>query len=274
MPRSRATVLATAIALALCPVATARSQSQATADREAIKLFLRTAKVIKARDIGRGVTRPLRLTLTDGTLTHDASFTSIDERKTVATFDRGGGEVNFVDSYHYNVAAYELAVLLGLGEMVPVTVEREWNGRRGSLAWWVETQFDEGERLKRKLRAPDVEDWNRQMYRVRVFSQLVYDTDRNLGNMLVTPDWKVVMIDFTRAFRLWREIKAPGDLVRCDRRLLERLRTLTHAEVAAATAPHLSRPEIDALIARRDLIVRHFETLVAQRGEAAVLYED
>lgn len=246
--------------------------SQPALTREATEQFLLTARIVKAREIGRGVTRPIRLTLTDGTLTHDAAFTSIDERKTVATFERGGMELNFVDSYHYNIAAYQLADLLGLGGMIPVTVEREWNGRRGSLSWWVETQLDEGERLKRKIRAPDVEEWNRQMYRGRVFSQLVYDTDRNLGNVLITPDWKVVMIDFTRAFRLWRQIKNPGDLARCDRRLLERLRALTYDQVAQATRPHLGRLEIEALLVRRDLIVQHFERLIAEKGEAAVLY--
>lgn len=249
-----------------------RAPSQTAFSREEIKQFLLTAKVVRAREIGRGVTRPLRLTLSDGTLTHDASFTSVDERKVVATFDRGGAEMNLVDSHRYNIAAYELAELLGLGEMIPVTVERAWGGKRGSFTWWVDAQFDEGERLKRKIQAPDAEEWNRQMYRVRVFSQLVYDTDRNLGNMLVTPDWKVVMIDFTRAFRLWKEIKHPGDLARCDRRLLERLRTLSYEEVAKETRPHLSRSEIEALLVRRDLIVRHFEKLVAEKGEAAVLY--
>jgi len=36
---------------------------------------------------------------------------------------------------------------------------------------------------------------------MRVFSQLVYDTDRNLGNVLISEDWHLWMIDFTRAFR-------------------------------------------------------------------------
>ena len=39
-----------------------------------------------------------------------------------------GTELNFVDSYKYNIAAYQLAELLGLDDMVPVYVERKWKG--------------------------------------------------------------------------------------------------------------------------------------------------
>lgn len=34
----------------------------------------------------------------------------------------------------------------------------------------------------------------------------------------------------------------------------------------------LTGPEIDAVIARRDIIVLHFRKLIAERGEKAVLY--
>ena len=34
-------------------------------------------------------------------------------------------------------AAFGLAELLGLDDMMPVTVERRWNGKRGALSWWL-----------------------------------------------------------------------------------------------------------------------------------------
>jgi hypothetical protein len=42
--------------------------------------------------------------------------------------------------------------------------------------------------------------------------------------------------------------------------------------VEAAVGEHLTRQEIDAVMARRDLIVAHFERLIAERGETRVLY--
>ena len=160
---------------------------------EQIRTFLKDAKVIRSGNTSKGVTAPKKLTLSDGNITHDAVFQAIDDHQTVANLGGGGRqastELNFVDSYRYNIAAYELAVLLGLGHMMPVYVERRWNGQVGSISWFVPTLMDESERLKKKVEPPNPTDWNNQMYRMRVFSSLVRDTDRNLTNVLITHQW-------------------------------------------------------------------------------------
>lgn len=236
------------------------------------KEFLLNAKVVGSKQLGKGITHPWRLTLSNGTLTHDAAFQPVDERKPYMRFDDGRTEINFVDSYHYDIAAYELARLLGLNEMIPVTVERKWNGQSGALSWWVDWKWDEVMRTKEGLHPPDPEAWNRQMYRIRVFDQLVFDTDPNLTNVLITADWKIWRIDFTRAFRLFKVPLSPKDLVMCDRQLLEKLKQLDADEVLEKTQPHLTKSEVKALMARRDKIVQYFDKLVAQKGESAVLY--
>ena len=50
------------------------------------------------------------------------------------------------------------------------------------------------------------------MYKIRVFDQLVYDTDPNLTNVLIGEDWKIWRIDFSRAFRLDKNLKKPEGL--------------------------------------------------------------
>jgi hypothetical protein len=242
-----------------------------TLTREETATFLKTAKVVRSKEVGKGITSPWRLTLTDGHLTHDAAFQSVDEHKASMEFGRGGRELNFVDSWRYNVAAFQLSELLGIGDMMPVTVERKWQGKSGALVWWVDKLMDEDERFKKGIQAPDPEAWNQQMHRLRVFTQLVDDTDRNLGNVIITPDWKLVMIDFTRAFRLWSRIKEQ-EITRCDRRLLEALQALTLDAVTTATKGYLTTSEAKALMSRRDLIVAHVQKLVALKGEGAVLY--
>lgn len=246
--------------------------SETLTDEEMAK-FLREAKVIRSIQAGKGVTRPYRLTLTDGNLTHDASFQPIDEYKPTKVFDDGKSEMNFRDSYKYNIAAYELAKMLGLGDMMPVTVERKWKGKTGSLSWWLPVKMDEEKRLSRRIQPPDPDRWHRQMHKVAVFSQLVYDTDRNLGNILISEDWHIWMIDFSRAFRLYTTLSNPRQLVACDRQLLERLRKLDAGELKARTGDWLTVPEIEGVLARRDKIVKHFEALIAQKGERAVLYD-
>jgi hypothetical protein len=267
--------LAAASALVLLWAAAAQPRVTAetpTLSREQIRQFLLTAKVIKHKDLGKGVTRPLRLTLTDGVLTHDAVFSAVQETMPIFRYKDGRVELDFVDSYAYNIAAYFMADLIGLADMMPVTVEREYDHHKGSLVWWVDDAMDEGDRRKQKLLAPDREAWDRQMYRMRLFAHLVGDTDRNTGNILIGPDWKIWMIDFTRAFRRTRTLQAPADLQKCDRQLLAKLRELTPETVAAATKPYIGGAEVDALIARRDAIVALFENLIRERGEERVLY--
>jgi hypothetical protein len=221
--RWRSLILAT-VACLICARFFGASD-EPTLTKEQIEHFLLTAKVVKSEHAKKGITDTLRLTLSDGTVTHDASFQSIDVHKPTMQLARGT-ELNFVDSYKYNIAAYQLAELLGLDDMVPVYVERNWKGDTGSLSWWLPVKMDEVERHKQNLTAPDADAWNNQMYKVRVLDQLVYDYDPNLTNVLIGENWKIWRIDFTRAFRLSKDLRDPKDLVRCDRQLFEKLKTL------------------------------------------------
>ena len=149
------------------------------------------------------------MTLTDGTLTHDAIFQNVNENKPVERFATGRVELDFRDSWHFNIAAFELARLVGLDDMVPPCVERAIQGERGSLCWWVTWKWDEQMRVEEKLRPPDPVRWQQQWDVMRVFRELVQDTDRNQTNMLITEDWKVWMVDFSA--------RVP-DLAQADRR--------------------------------------------------------
>lgn len=248
------------------------SPSYSDLTKEQIKNFLLTANVIKSKQSSKGITHPWRLTLSDGTLTHDASFQTIDEHKPMHELASGRMEMNFVDSYKYNIAGYILAEMLGLGDMVPVYVERKWHGNTGSLSWWLPVKMDDQERVKQKIVPPDPEAWNKQMYRVRVFDQLIYDTDANLTNVLIGEGWEIWRIDFTRAFRAFKELQRPEDLQHCNRQLLEKLKALDRVQFAAATKHYLTKGEVEAVMTRRDKIVEHFRRLIAEKGEGEVLY--
>jgi len=237
--------------------------------------FLQHAKVTASQPEKKGKSNASRLTLSDGKLTHDASFEPIDEEKAQGPGPQGGIELNFRDYWGYDVAGYRIAKLLGMDDMVPVYAERKWNGTTGAISWRIpEVQFDEADRHSRKTAVPTsvLDGWNKQMYKLRVLTQLYYDMDDNLTNVLITKDWKIWRIDFTRAFRLQHDLKNAKDLVQCDREVLTKLRQLSYDQVLDATKPYLSKNEVKALIARRDKMVAHFDELVAQKGESAVLY--
>ncbi len=227
--------------------------------------FLLNAKVIRTKAAGKGITGSLRATLTDGVLTHDAHIQIIDEAKREFRTDQGT-EFNFRDSWNFNLAAYKIDRLIGLN-LVPVTVERRWRSALGSFTWWVDdVQMDEGERLKKKLNSPYPQEWNEEMQLVRLFDQLIYNIDRNLGNLVITNDWTIWAIDHTRAFRTHATLKTPGNIARCDRKVLEGLKALDKATLRKATGEYLQTFEIDSLLKRRDLIV----AMIEQKGPAGV----
>lgn len=287
-PRSRRARFAVALgawwALAGVPATFAQAPATPTVatvagpalDVDAQLEFLRTAKVVASRPIGKGVTGAQRVTLSDGTRTHDAAFQSVAKEsigKRVPANLRRPGEIRFVDHYRYNIAAWRLAQLLGLDHMMPPTVERAI-GPRGALSWWVDdVLMDEEERQKTDASPPGgAIELSRQFLRMSLFAELVSDTDRNKGNIVFTKTWRLIMLDFTRAFRLSPQLRAPAALGACDRRVLARLRALTAAALEDAVGPHLTSGEFAAVMLRRDLLVAHFDQLIAERGEAVVLY--
>lgn len=239
---------------------------------EARETFLAKADVVAAKRIGKGVTNPWKLTLREGEFVQDAAFQDVDAQKDEVRFRSGRSERDFRDYYGYNIVAYRLARLLGYDELVPVSVERVWKGRRGALTWWVDKKWDEDERVKAGVTPPDVPAWERQLYLARAFTALVADSDRNLGNQLVTADFHLWLIDFTRAFRHTMEIKTPSLLRRIDRRFYNRLKALREEDVDAALAPWLDGLGRKALLARRDAMVEHFAALADQRGEQSVVF--
>jgi hypothetical protein len=238
-----------------------------TLSAEEQEQFLKSAKVLRTRAAGKGVTGTLRATLTTGAITHDASIQSVDIQMTEFRSNRGT-ELNFKDSWRFNVAAYRLNKILQLGQ-VPVSIERNYNGKPAAFTWWVDdVLMDEGERLKTKTESPNALAWNEQMWHVRLFDQLIQNVDRNLGNLIIDKNWLVWMIDHSRAFRLSNDLKSPKNLTRIERGALDRLKALSLETMNAAVGDYLTSFEKRALLQRRDDIVALFE-----KGGASMIYE-
>ena len=249
----------------LLGVSSAAAQQSLTPEDQ--EVFLKTAKVVRTRDAGKGVTGTQRVTLSDGTLTHDASVQTVDISMNEFRSNRGT-ELNFKDSWRYNIAAYRLNRVVQLGR-IPVSVERTHRGKPGSFTWWVDdVLMDEGQRLKTKAASPDAAAWNEQMWHVRLFDQLIQNVDRNLGNLLIDKQWGVWMIDHSRAFRLSNKLSSPKNLTRIERGALERLRALDDEQLSAAVGNYLTGYEKRAILQRRDEIVALFD-----KGGPSMIYE-
>jgi hypothetical protein len=237
-----------------------------------METFLLKARIVDTRDAGAGVTGSQRVKLTDGKITHDAHVQTVDIAKPV--FEAGQHtELNFKDTYRFNIAAYRLARLLGI-DTVPMSVERNVNGKTAAVTWWVDdVQMDEKGRLGKKTMGPNPLRTSNQLQLMHIWDELIQNRDRNQGNILWTSDWTLWLIDHTRAFRLGKELLKPNDITRCDRRLLARLKALTDESIEKAVGDALMKGEREAVLGRRDLIVKIIEDRAARLGEAVVLFD-
>jgi hypothetical protein len=230
--------------------------------------FLRRADVTAVRAIGRGVTKPRRLSLQLDGVRHDAAWKVIDDVKTgVTTLSRGEREIGFEDTYRAECAAYELDKLLDLG-MVPATVDRVISGERGAATLWIENVITEEERRNRKLVPNDAEPWSRQIFKMRMFDNLIYNTDRNLGNSLITEDWRLILIDHSRAFRRNNSLRTPDELARFSRSLLDAMARLDEPMLKERLGQYITVFQIQAILQRRDRLLELAKKVAAERGEA------
>ncbi len=236
-----------------------------------IEDFLRTARIGSLRHTDKGVTLPRWATLDDGRRKHNAFIQTVDVKKT-SFQSRRGPELNFRDFWGYNVAAYEIAKLLELN-MVPPYVARKVGGSSASLSWSLNVMVDEADRVRKKMYPPDPDTWNEEVAVSHIFHQLVYNVDENRTNIQITPEWRIWLIDFTRAFRPHDTLRDPRELTRCDRKLLAKLRALDEPTLQARVRDYLTKTEIRALLARRDRIVEFFDAEIASKGEKAVLFD-
>jgi hypothetical protein len=242
---------------------------------EAGETFLRTAEIVKLEEYEtKGITNPLRATLTDGDLTLRAVFKDVDNLDVRWKTADGRIFFNVTDCYTNEIASYELDKLLELG-MVPPTVERRIGRDVGSLQFWVEGAMTEWDRKRvAKLSPPDMEAWNDQISTIKLYLQLIWDTDfNNMSNVMVdTNYWKIWKIDASRAFHNRAELRNEDSITRFSKRFLAALEYLDRDVLDEKLGPWLSRRQIKALWQRRDRILELAEERVAEFGES-VLYD-
>jgi hypothetical protein len=241
------------------------------ASDEELLEFLREAKVVDVKDIGEGITRPRRLTLERNGVHARAIFRNVRTESQVAQMSGGQREFLFRDFYGFEPAAYRLGLLLGF-DNIPPAVLRRLDGKPGSVQVWIEKATTETGRREAKNAIADPLDWGRQIQMMMIWDALVGNTDRNLGNYLITPSGQVWMIDHTRSFRRGADLRGTQKIGRCERGVLEKLRTVADAEIVASVSDGLRPPEISSLLERRRKLVDLIEGLIRERGEASVLF--
>ena len=268
------TRLVTVMAAIVAAASTLGAQTPETAGYQGtqLEIFLREAKITAMAETETGITRPSKSTLETSELTHPALFKTVDILKRGTTrFPDGSTEFNFQDSWKFEVAAYELDKMIGL-DMIPATVERRYKGDRGSMQWWIDDARSELDRANDRIPYPDPSAWAKMLYNMRLFDALIYNVDRNATNILISPDWRICLIDHSRSFRDNKELRAPEGLTRFSRSLLDGIRRLDQDMLKERLNDYLTPFQIRGILARRDLILEHAAKFVAERGEDVALY--
>jgi hypothetical protein len=219
-----------------------------------IEDHLRTAAVTSVEDIGIGVTRPRRASLSPAEPVASLAW------KVLPPGRRGG----YFESYKSEIAAYELDKLLGL-RMVPPAVERQIDGETGAAVMWLE-----GLQSVKELggKVPSAPAWGAAIRKMTMFDNLIANADRNAGNILIGQPGELILIDHSRAFITDTKVKT---FERVDAALWDRMKGLTRDDLSRVLDPWLESDAIDAIIARRNRMAEMVDRLVAKKGRAQVI---
>ncbi|OQB58201.1 MAG: hypothetical protein BWX98_00842 [Candidatus Aminicenantes bacterium ADurb.Bin147] len=153
-------------------------------------------------------------------------------------------------------------------------VEREIEGTRGSLQWYLENCRSLRDRERLREEPPVRTDFLDELADVQVFEFLAADECGDKDDTLVHVDsWKICRVDFSEAFRPGTELPASCVFHRCSRSLFHRLESLTLAALTSRLGAFLQPDEIAALFIRSRRVAGIIRGLIREQGEAAVLFE-
>ena len=214
-----------------------------------IEAFLLSAEVIAMERMEKAGDSLQKVTLEQGDRRLTAVFNTVDEAPRVLD-GRWTRRAERADRFSHEIAAYRLDRLIGL-DMIPVTVDRTIDGRRGALRLWLEGSFSEGQRRAEQLAVRGVCSLDPQYQMMSVFDVLIYNTDHELGSLRYDRDGQLWMVDHSQAFGLTRDVNLMlrnSDLKPAPQ-LADALAEVT-IENVASLSPYLHRRQIDALVER------------------------
>ncbi|MGQ9801842.1 MAG: hypothetical protein ACUVRL_09295 [Candidatus Saccharicenans sp.] len=245
------------------------------AERPKWEAFLLEAQVVKEEQLTgpEAVTSPWKLTLEKDGVTRNALWKNPE-----------GQMKGFIEGWKYEIAAYLLSNYLELN-MVPPTVERRFHNNRGSCQIWVDYEITLKQKTEKNIKTPPIKlmHWNRAVYLQRAFDNLIANEDRHMNNILITKDWRMILIDHSRSFRTGKKFiqnliytekhpEGPKLMSELPRAFVEKIKGLNFELIKSIVGEYLTYAEIEAILARKELILKAIDKLIQEKGEDKVLY--
>jgi hypothetical protein len=275
MRRFILTALVLTILGSLIPISAQFTRNE-LAERSQWEDFLKSAKIIHAEQPwsrAEAVTSPWLLTLEKDGVTKKAIWKNVSGRLK-----------GFSENWRWEVAAYRLDKYLGLN-MVPPTVEKRFQGERGSCQLFIEDCQSLKKIYKENTPIPIYRStgWQRALYLRRAFDNLIANDDRHQNQYLVTKDFRIILIDHSRTFgtskKYTRDLiydedyrEGPRCMEQLPLHLVTKLKKLDSAELHTIAGDYLKDREIEAVLIRKDLILEWLRDRCEKLGENAVYY--
>ncbi|NIM62696.1 MAG: hypothetical protein GTO30_13955, partial [Acidobacteria bacterium] len=120
-------------------------------------------------------------------------------------------------------------------------------------------------------------------YLQRAFDNLIANEDRHSKNILLTEDWRMILIDHSRSFRFSKRHQTkliftdkhregPKPMKRLPKEFVEKVKALDLETLNGLVGEYLTENEISAVLARRELMLKEIDRLIDENGERATLY--
>jgi len=265
-----------AIFLAFFSLTLAQFTPEEIAERQKWEEFLETAEITAQEqpfDAREAVTKPWVLTLEKDGITKKALWKNPEGRMK-----------GYMEDWKWEIAAYRLDKYFDLN-MVPPTVEKRFQGNRGSCQLWIDAWISLKDKYEKNIDIPSYKifPWNRALYLQRAFDNLIANEDRHQNQYLITEDWRMILIDHSRTFRTSKKFtknliydekykEGPRLMKELPRDFVEKLRALNTEMMREIVGEYLTDEEIEAVLKRKDLILKWLEKFMKETGEDKVLY--
>jgi hypothetical protein len=252
----------------------AQLTAQERAEREKWEKFLMEAKIVEFSqplNPREAVTEPWRLKLEKDGIVKYGWWKNVE-----------GRPKGYLDDWKWEIAAYRLDKLLELN-MVPPYVEKRFQGDRGVVSLEVEYMMKYREKQEKNIKCPGryVDGYNKATYLMRAWDNLLANEDRNEGDILITKDWRLILIDHSRSFptskkytkKLIKTGKGDTEPIKALPRIfVENLERLDFKKIKNAVGDYLTDKEIDSVLIRRDLLLLEIDRLIEKFGEDKFFY--
>jgi len=219
--------------------------------------FLLNADIANATPIESDDGKKFKLTLKKNNKTIYAIYYNKDSHPGFEKKGRGSASKSKTDRYQNEIATYRISKLLAL-DMIPVSVERTFEGKKGIVQYWFNNSYNVQEMINKKIGYNGRCSQESQMSLMKVIDRLIFNEGRNADNMIYQKKgWHLWLIGNSSAFRTTslKPYKINWKNFTISNVFRNQLKSLNKKSLQKELGAYLNKKQIEFILRRRDEIV-------------------